>query len=551
MGETSETSGTSDASQVGKTDGQASARPMPVATGVPNLDAILGGGVPRGALVLVMGVPGSGKTSLASQIGFEAARTGKNVLILTALSESTTKLIEHLRSFSFFDPALIGGRVQFLSVQSAMQDGMGALRDAILHMARQMKAELIVLDGFRGIRDVDVNPVAARQFLYDIGTTLGALGTMTLVTSEADPRDPAYYPETTTSDVILGLYYTLVGDRQRRRIEVIKARGAAPLPGLHSFTVSGDGLHIYPHVEERVARDILGSDAQTQGAAARLLGGHPGQIAHSAQPQTPLPSPDTPGGRVSTGLPELDQLLHGGFASVTSTVVTGSLGTGKTLLALHYALAGVRLGEPVVYLSLRESPEELLRAAAPFAIGPELSAALAPGGNLVLVWVPPIKVEADVIGDRILALLDRVRPARFVVDSIGELERAVIRGSAPTRLEDYLAALMQACRFRRVTSLFVKETSKLGTISLDFSVDPLSVLAENVLALQQVAYRSSLHRVLSVLKMRYSAHDMTLREFTIAPPEGIHVLAPFESDADALQGIHDDQVRQTQQGGGA
>src|SRR5690348_12332796 len=71
-------------------------------TGVPNLDDIMKGGIPRGSLTLIIGVPGSGKTTLASQIAFASAHAGRTVLILTALSESTNKLLEHLRDFAFF-----------------------------------------------------------------------------------------------------------------------------------------------------------------------------------------------------------------------------------------------------------------------------------------------------------------------------------------------------------------------------------------------------------------------------------------------------------------
>lgn len=80
-------------------------------TGVGNLDMLLGGGLPRGALTLIAGPPGSGKTTLASQIAFTAARRGQRALILTALSESTDKLVRHLRGFSFFDDDLVGGLV--------------------------------------------------------------------------------------------------------------------------------------------------------------------------------------------------------------------------------------------------------------------------------------------------------------------------------------------------------------------------------------------------------------------------------------------------------
>lgn len=496
-------------------------------TGVRALDALLGGGVPRGSLVLIMGLPGSGKTTLASQIAFAAAKSGRRVLILTALSESTNKLIAHLSAFSFFDPTLVGGPVQFLSLQGSLADGLEATATTILAEARRMRADLVLLDGFRGMRSVTADPQAAREFLYTIGTTLGMLGCTTLITSETDPRDPTFFPETTTADVILGLHYQLLGVRQYRGIEVVKARTAAPLPGLHALTLAADGASVYPQLEELIALQTLGGDAQTQGAAPAV----------DAEPSSTAPGRE----RVTFDLPELDAMLSGGIPRATCTLLAGSLGTGKTLLAMHYALAGVRAGERVVYLGFRESHEQLRQAAEPFGIRPELERALGPGGGLTFLEVPPIKIDADILGDRLLAELDRTGAQRLVVDSIAELERAIRRGPDPNRLEDYLAALLRTMRQRRVTGLLVKETDKALAATLDFSADPLSLLAENVLLLQHFPFRGQLHRILSILKLRFSAHDTTLREFRIAAPEGITVLQPFESASGVLAGITRDQ----------
>lgn len=496
-------------------------------TGVRYLDDILGGGLPRGSLVLIMGLPGSGKTTIASQIAFTAARSGKRVLILTALSEPTNKLIAHLGAFSFFDPALVGGPIQFLSLQGSLSAGLEAASTTILTEARRMRADLVLLDGFRGMRSVDAEPQAAREFLYSLGTTLGALGCTTLVTSETDPRDPTFFPETTTADVILGLHYQLLGVRQYRGIEVIKARAAAPLPGLHALTLGVDGASVYPQLEERIASDVLGADAQAQGIAQSTGGG--------ASPNVPALE------RVAFGLPELDKMLSGGIPRATCTLLAGSLGTGKTLLSLYFALAGVRAGEHVVFLGFRESREQLAQAAAAFRIGPELERALRPGGHLTFLEVPPIKVNADILGDRLIAELDRTGARRLVVDSIAELERAIRRGPDPNRLEDYLAALLRALRARRVSGLLVKETDKALAVTLDFSADPLSVLAENVLLLQQLPFRGQLYRILSILKLRFSAHDATLRELRIAAPEGVQVLEPVASATGVLEGITRDQ----------
>ena len=493
------------------------------ATGVPHLDEVLGGGLPRGSLVLVMGLPGSGKTTLASQVAFTAAKAGKTALILTALSESTTKLISHLSAFTFFDPELIGGPVQFLSLQGTLSRGLEATGSAIIEAARRIKADLVMLDGFRGMRSVDSDPQAAREFLYTMGTTLSTLGTTTIITSETDPRDPTFFPETTTADIIIGLHYQLLGVRQYRGIEVIKVRTAAPLPGQHALTLGVGGASVYPQLEERVALDLFGADAQAQGAAQAS-----GQRVVSTWPTRE---------RVGFGLPKLDAMLAGGIPRSTCTLLAGSLGTGKTLLSIYYTIAGVRAGERVVFLGFRESREQLIQAAEAFEIGPELARAMEPEGGLIFLEVPPIKVNADILADRLLTEIDQTGAQRVVIDSIAELERAILRSADPQRLEDYLAALLRALRLRQVTALMLKESDKALAVMLDFSADALSVLAENVLLLQQMPFHGQLHRILSVLKLRFSDHDASLREFRITAPAGLEVLEPFQSAQGVLEGI--------------
>ena len=496
-----------------------------IETGVPHLDEILGGGLPTNSLTLIVGLPGSGKTTIASQIALHAASHGKTALILTALSESTNKLIQHLSAFSFFNADLIGGSVQFLSLQGVLSQGLEATSEAIIGEARRIKADIVLLDGFRGIRNIDVDPHPAREFLYTVGTTLGALGATTIITSEADPRDPTFFPESTTADVIIGLYYQLRGVRQLRGIEIVKARATTSLPGLHALTLSDDGARIYPQFEERVAADILGGDAQTQGAAMAPQGS-------SAAPRRVMQSTER---RERFDLGPLDDMLRGGVPAITSTMVLGSLGTGKTLLSLYFALAGVRAGQKVVYLGLRETRNQLLQAAAPFTLGPELARAMQPGGGLLFLETPPIKLNADILADRLLYEIDRLGAQRLVVDSIAEIERAITRGLDAARLDDYLAALLAALRSRGVTALFVKETDRALTSTIDLPSDALAVLAENVIVTQQLPYEGSLHRIISVLKLRFSDHDPSLHEFRIAAPAGFEMLnTPAEVSADLI-----------------
>lgn len=484
-------------------------------TGVPNLDLLLGGGLIRGTLALLVGPPGCGKTTLAAQMAFAAAHAGRRTLILTALSEPTSKLLAHLRGYDFYDPGLLGDGVRVLSLRQHLAEGLASAADAVVALAREGQASLVVLDGFSGVGSADAAPGAARQFLFSVGTTLGLQGTTTLITAEAEVRDPLLFPEATTADTILGLHFNVSGERQRRRIEVVKARGAAPLPGLHGLAIGAAGLVISPRLEARVVRE------------------HAATAGHDL-----LAAPaDAPAARATFGLPALDDLLGGGLTRATTTLVLGSGGTGKTLLGLQLAVTGARAGEPVVFLGFHEDQRQLLRKADAFNLGRELRAALAPGGGLTLLHQPPVEVEADALADRLLSALDRTAARRLVVDSVAVLERAVGEESSPQRVLNYLSALTGALQARGVTALFTKEIGPFAGTELELETDLSSGVAENVLWLQGVIYRQGFYRVLSVLKMRYSAHDLTLREFTISAPAGIVVRPPGETEGGVLSGI--------------
>jgi circadian clock protein KaiC len=465
----------------------------------------MGGGIPRGSLMMVMGPPGSGKTTLANQMAFHAATTGRRVLVFSALSESTMKLIDHLRVYAFFDLNVIGVSLQIFSLQQYLSQGLEDTGERIIEAARDNKADFVVLDGFRGVRGAEVDPQLARQFLYDIGSALSIRGTTTVITSEAAPRDPTFFPEATTADIILGLHFNLVDIRTFRGIEVIKLRGAEALPGVHGFGLDATGHIIYPRLEAQIAAGAL----QPAIVGASLAG--------SVPPATPTQQ------RATFALPELDALLHGGVPRATSTVVTGSLGVGKTLLALHFALASAQAGEPTVFVSFRETLAQLLEKADAFVLGKQLRTALGPEGNLTFLRWEPVELEPDKLADDLLAMLDTLKARRVVVDSVAEMQHALTEYSGRSRLRNYLSAWYAALRNRSVTSLFVLETHKMAAEDVDFAAEPLGVLAENVLHLQQTLGEHN-HRLISVVKMRFSSHELATREYTITAPAGLQVL---------------------------
>ena len=485
-------------------------------TGVPGLDMVLGGGLARGALMMIIGPPGSGKTILATQMAFAAARQGRRAIILTALSESTNKLIAHLRTLRFFDEELIGDAIQIISIQQFLQEGLRNAADALVATVRQARGDLVVLDGYQGMRG-SVNDdrgadQTGRHFLYDVGGQLNLLGATFAVTYTGKAEDSGLVAEATTADAVISLSADVVGARQRRGLTVVKVRGAAPLTGRHGLTLDEAGVAVFPRLETRVARGA------PEFVTAELL----------HQPLT------TTIARVPFGLPELDALLGGGLTRDSRTLVVGRVGTAKTLLALHFVLNGVRAGEPVLYVGFRENPQQLVQKADLFALGEELRAALAPGGGLTILRFPPVELDPDILADTILDTIERTGARRLIVDSIAEIERAAATSSDPGRLENYLAALVEALRAGGVTSFFTKELRQTVAAEIDFAEEPIAVFTENVLLLRQVAHRGRVRRVLAVLKMNLSAHDTALREFAIEPPLGIRVLASLESDDGVL-----------------
>ncbi|EFH84940.1 ATPase domain-containing protein [Ktedonobacter racemifer] len=486
-------------------------------TGIPHLDLVLGGGLPKGALTVILGPPGSGKTTLASQIAFAAAQRGEKVLFLTALSEPTTKLLEHLRSYSFFAPNLVGRTVQVFSLQQFFPPEGPITGKAIVAEVHRMKASVVVLDGFQGLRGQDTDFVAARRLLYDLGTQLSMLGTTSLVTAEADPRDTTLFPEMTTADVLIGLYNTLLGVRTHRALEVLKVRGKAALPGLHGLAINEIGVHVFPRLETRLR--------------------HPFKVGWNKKTLSA-----TPAKRATFELPELDTLLGGGLTRQTGTVLIGSPGTGKTLLALQFLLAGVAEGEPGVYLGFRETADQLVQKSEDFAWSQQLQHALSARRGLTVHHWDPVELDPDHVATEVLAALEQIGARRLVIDSLAEWERAIQRSSGAERVPDYLAAFLSLLRERGVTLLAIKEPTQGIITQPDFSVNELTVLAENVVSMQHLIYQGKLHRILFVPKMRFSAHDETLRDFLITTPEGVRVLTPNEREQDILIKLAEQQA---------
>jgi circadian clock protein KaiC len=478
------------------TDHSRGAVPELLETGVPNLDRVLGGGLLARSLAIVIGTPGTGKTLMAQQIAFHNAAQAA-VLYLTGFSETHDKLLSHSRSLTFFTPDVIGSRLQFGSLPDLLGRGADETANAIVATARGQNAKLVVIDGFRSIRGYLADDQAAAHFLYSVGAKLALLGTTTLVIVEGDPDDTSAYPELTVSDVILALRRERLDSRHRRVLEVFKSRGSTHLDGTHPFSISDRGLTVFPRFESHVAAS----------------------------------EPAWQAGRAAFGVPDLDALIGGGLNVGTATLVAGSPGVGKTTLGLRFIDEGARADEPVLFCGFMESPAQLREKARIF--GMDLTSAEASGSARLLV-IAGHDQEADRIASVLAEDIERRGVRRLVIDSSAELQRGLV---SEARIPGFFSALVSYLRNQEVTTYLTLDVSTIVGPALELAGTPLSVVAENLLLLRQVEYRGRLHRVFSVLKMRFSDYKPAIYEYDFSPGVGIRIIGPAPLGEGFLTGV--------------
>ena len=472
------------------------AEPFPIVeTGVPGLDHVLGGGIPEYDTLLVIGPPGSGKTILCFQTLFHQARAGRNVLYVSAVSESPLRLIRHLRPMAFFDDRLIGRQVFLLNLDPLIAEGLDRVVDAILQQVRDHQISFLAFDGFDSTRDIHPGLAGLRACLYKLLTMLAAEQLTTMITSGPVPPD-ARPVEQTMVDGILELGRESVGSRTIRTVSCLKMRAMSIDSGVHVMTIGVNGVTIFPRFESTyVARDVaLGNE------------------------------------RVGFGLPELDHLMSGGPFAGGSLMVAGAVGAGKTLLSLQYLSEGIRKGERCLFAGFRESPSELVR------LGQRVQIDVQPAvdsGQLVLFHRAPVEMLIDEVTEDLLREVERFRPQRLVIDSIDEMERAIVPAQ---RRWDFLVALSGWLHDESVTSLFTREVSQVVGTELDFAETPLADLATNLILLRWVEFRGVLFRILSILKMKGSAFDSSIRQFEITS-SGIRVLQKVQAAEGLLTGV--------------
>lgn len=470
-----------------------------VQSGIPRLDYILKGGFKSGGTYAMMGPPGSGKTILANQLCFNhIAKAGGHCVYMTLLIESHAKMLRHLESLSFFRTEEIPDRLYYISGYKVVRDeGFGGLLELIRRTLRERRATIFVIDGMESAEQFAKNVQDYGEFVHSLQALASLLGCTTLLISNIRERTHA---ENALVDGVLELSDHLIGPRAVRELTVHKFRGSDYLRGRHEVEITSDGIAIHPRTEVQFS--------------------HPG------------PSAREPRVRMAFGLPRFDEMLGGGLPSGSTTALVGSPGTGKTLLGISFLVEGARQGQRGTYFGFYEPPPRLIEKAE--EVGLPLGRYVE-AGLIQLDWQPPLEHLMDSLAEQLLERIraeDKRERRRLFIDGAEGFRAAAVYED---RIPRFLSALTNQLRSLDITTLITDEL-ELFQSELVLPTPELANVAESVVLLRYVELRSQIYRLLSVMKMRESGYDASLREFHIAPG-GIDVADSFRSAESILSGL--------------
>jgi circadian clock protein KaiC len=439
--------------------------PIPrIPSGVANLDVLLGGGLPKGAVVVVAGAPGGGKTILAQQICFHNASEGTRVLYFSTLSEPVAKTLRYLSQFSFFSHDKLDKGVEFVDlgalVRSRTLDEAATL--ILDHVAKQ-KPAIVVIDSFKVFDDFAKSNEDLRKFAYSLAVSLMAWEATTLLLGEYGPEDLATNPLFSIVDSVVLMSQREQSGEQQRFIQISKMRGAAHSLDEHTFLIDGNGVNVFaPRVT---------IERKDRGAA-----------------EAPC----------KTGIAKLDELLGQGIPRGSSVLVSGVAGTGKTVLLLEFIYRGALQGEKGILFSFEET-EERLRSAA-HGLGFDLDAQIARGMvELVFIAQPSIMVEKHLLMMR--ERLVKMDARRVAVDSVSVFLHKVREPQTSREKVFQLATIVQNAG---AVGLFSTDVPYGSNQISRFGVE--ETVVDGIFVLSSTQEGLERQRYLEVYKLRGTAH---------------------------------------------
>ncbi len=452
-----------------------------LSTGIAGLDAVLGGGLPEFSFNLITGPPGAGKTTLAHQMMFAAASPERPALYFTVLGESPLKMLRYQQQMGFFDPDKVGSSIRFINLNTLVSEqGLSAVLKQIIQQVEDDQPGIVVVDSFQAmIRTISATnpaPDAIQSFVQRLAVHLAVAHATTFLIGEQLDDEPSSSAVLTIADGIFTLSQIADQNSVVRKLQVVKSRGIAAMPGLHTFRITQDGVRVFPRIS------LAGSEKDVV----------------------------VPSGRMASGIPGLDAMLGGGIPYGDAVVVSGPSGSGKSMLATQFIAAGCVQGEPGVIIVFEEHPQEYMRRAA--TLGLDL-AQMERDGTLKILYLRPLDLSPDETLHAICAAADQIGAKRVVIDSLSGFELAL----AATFRADFRESMYRLVNRLTGLGMTVLMTMEVTETFRELRLSPyiISFLADTIILLRYVELAGHLAQSLMVVKMRNSSHSRDMRMYAL------------------------------------
>lgn len=449
-------------------------------TGVPGLDNLLGGGLPEFSFNLIAGTPGSGKTTLAHQIMFSLVNADNRALFFTVLGEPALKMLRYQQQFPFFDFNKVEASIRFVNLSAELLDGdFDRVLARIAEEVKSFEPSLVFVDSFRSVvqssKQNEQGASDLQNFVQQLGLQMTSWQATTFLIGEYLTPETESTPVFTVADGILWLSQNLQRNSMVRKMQVVKMRGQAQVPGLHTFRISDAGIQVFP-------RAIV-EQGETLTSAGKVINGE---------------------ARIRMGIPRLDDMLGGGIPVGYSLLVVGPSGSGKTILATEFLAEGVRRGEPGVIAAFEKSPNQLLSTQLQTLVN---------AGHVGVIDTRSLDLSIDETLHDLIAMINKMQAKRVVIDSLSGFELAL----APEFSEDFRGSLYRMIAKLTGMGVTVLMTSELEDryTDLRFSQFGSAFLADAIIMQRYVEIEGQFKRAFSVVKVRGSEHSKDIRLYDI------------------------------------
>lgn len=452
-----------------------------IRTMIEGFDDISHGGLPVARTTLVSGTSGTGKTLFAVQFLYNGIIHFNEPGIFVTFEESPFDIIKNAYSFGWNLQKLVDEGKLFILDASPDPEGqdvvgnfdLSAIIERIQYAVRKYKAKRVSIDSVTALfQQYDAASIVRRE-IFRLVARLKQVNVTTIMTTERiDEYGPVarFGVEEFVSDNVAIVRNVLEGERRRRTIEILKLRGTTHMKGEYPFTITNEGISIFP----------LGAMRLTQRSS---------------------------NARVSSGVPTLDEMCGGGFFKDSIILATGATGTGKTLLVSKFTQDACNNGDRAILFAYEESRAQLSRNAYSWGINFE---ELEQKGLLKILCAYP---ESAGLEDHLQIIKSEIadfKPSRIAIDSLS----ALARGVSNNAFRQFVIGVTGFAKQEEITGFFTNTTDQfMGAHSITDS--HISTITDTILMLQYVEIRGEMTRAINVFKMRGSWHDKGIREYTI------------------------------------